>query len=489
MRLASFVAISSGQIPQASWFALGRQLATLEGKTVLLSWSGSMFEYLMPMLVMPSYENTLLDETMRGAVERQVRYGRQRGVPWGISESGYNTTDAHLNYQYRAFGVPGLGLKRGLAADLVVAPYATMMALMVDPKAAVLNLARLAGEGLASTYGFYEAIDYTPSRLPRGEKSAVVRSHMAHHQGMALLALAYLLLDRPMQRRFASDPALQATLLLLQERVPRAVPFHPEMTERVDFRSGQPTTETPLRVIATPHTPSPEVQLLSNGRYHVMLTNSGAGYSRWKDVAVTRWREDGTTDAWGSFCYLRDTETGTFWSTTPQPTLWPADSFEAIFSEGRAEFRRRDQGIDAYTRGGGLSRRRHRAAAPAADQPQPLAPQHRIHHLHGGGDGTGRRRCGAPGLQQAVRADRGAGAAVADPLLRAGRARRRSSRHGCSTSSPCTRSVWGRRRTRPTARASSAVAAARTRRPRCEMQRRCRGRAGRCSTRSRRPGG
>ena len=349
VRLASFVAISSGQIPQASWFALGRQLATLEGKTVLLSWSGSMFEYLMPMLVMPSYENTLLDETMRGAVERQVRYGRQRGVPWGISESGYNTTDAHLNYQYRAFGVPGLGLKRGLAADLVVAPYATMMALMVDPKAAVLNLARLAGEGLASTYGFYEAIDYTPSRVPRGEKSAVVRSHMAHHQGMALLALAYLLLDRPMQRRFGSDPALQATLLLLQERVPRAVPFHPEMAERVDFRSGQPSSETPLRVIATPHTPSPEVQLLSNGRYHVMLTNSGAGYSRWKDVAVTRWREDGTTDAWGSFCYLRDTETGTFWSTTPQPTQWPADSFEAIFSEGRAEFRRRDQGIDAYT--------------------------------------------------------------------------------------------------------------------------------------------
>ena len=308
-----------------------------------------MFEYLMPMLVMPSYENTLLDETMRGAVERQMRYGRQRGVPWGISESGYNATDAQLNYQYRAFGVPGLGLKRGLAEDLVVAPYATVMALMVDPKAAVLNLQRLADEGLAGTFGYHEAIDYTPSRLPRGEKSAVVRSYMAHHQGMSLLALAYLLLDRPMQRRFESDPALQATLLLLQERVPRAVPFHPEMAERVDFRSGQPSTETPLRVITTPDTASPEVQLLSNGRYHVMLTNSGAGYSRWKDVAVTRWREDGTTDAWGSFCYLRDTETGTFWSTTPQPTQWRPDNFEAMFSEGRAEFRRRDQGIDAYT--------------------------------------------------------------------------------------------------------------------------------------------
>jgi cyclic beta-1,2-glucan synthetase len=349
VRLASFVAIAAGQIPQASWFALGRQLVTLEGKTVLLSWSGSMFEYLMPMLVMPSYENTLLDETMRGAVERQMRYGRQRGVPWGISESGYNATDAQLNYQYRAFGVPGLGLKRGLAADLVVAPYATMMALMVDPKAAVLNLQRLADEGLAGTLGYHEAIDYTPSRLPRGERSAVVRSYMAHHQGMGLLALAYLLLDRPMQRRFESDPALQAALLLLQERVPRAVPFHPEMAERVDFRSGQPTAETPLRVIARADTASPEVQLLSNGRYHVMLTNSGAGYSRWKDVAVTRWREDGTTDAWGSFCYLRDTQTGTFWSTTPQPTLSRPQKFEAVFSEGRAEFRRSDEDIDAYT--------------------------------------------------------------------------------------------------------------------------------------------
>ncbi|MDE1929727.1 MAG: cyclic beta 1-2 glucan synthetase, partial [Burkholderiales bacterium] len=218
-----------------------------------------------------------------------------------------------------------------------------------DPQAAIANLQRLADEGLAGRYGYHEAIDYTPARLPRGDKSAVVRSYMVHHQGMSLLALAYALLERPMQRRFVADPALQATLLLLQERVPRAVPLHPEMAERVDFRSGQPGTEAPLRVIATPDTPSPEVQLLSNGRYHVMLTNSGAGYSRWKDVAITRWREDGTTDAWGSYCYLRDIETGTFWSTTPQPTPWRADQFEAVFSEGRGEFRRRDQGIDAYT--------------------------------------------------------------------------------------------------------------------------------------------
>ncbi len=349
IRLCSFVAVAQGQVPQDSWFALGRLLTTADGEPILLSWSGSMFEYLMPMLVMPCYENTLLDQTMHAAVERQIHYGHQRGVPWGMSESGYHATDTALNYQYRAFGVPGLGLKRGLAEDLVVAPYATVMALMVNPRAAYQNLVRLAEEGLAGSYGYYEAIDYTPARLPRGRTSAVVRSFMAHHQGMSLLALAHLLLGQPMQRRFEADPQLQATLLLLQERIPKAAAFHPHTADRAELRPTFGPVETPLRLITTPHTPAPEVQLLSNGRYHVMVTNTGSGYSRWKDLAVTRWREDGTCDPWGSFCYLRDTETGTCWSSTHQPTKWRSDSYEAIFSEGRAEFRRRDQGIDAYT--------------------------------------------------------------------------------------------------------------------------------------------
>jgi cyclic beta-1,2-glucan synthetase len=349
IRLGNFVAVAQGKVPQESWFALGRLLTTVDGEPILLSWSGSMFEYLMPMLVMPCYENTLLDQTMHAAVERQIHYGRQRDVPWGMSESGYHATDTALNYQYRAFGVPGLGLKRGLAEDLVVAPYATVMALMVEPSAAYQNLLRLAEEGLAGTYGYYEAIDYTPARLPRGRTGAVVRSFMAHHQGMSLLALAHLLLGQPMQRRFEADPQLQATLLLLQERIPKAVAFHPHTADRAELRPTFGLAETPLRLITTPDTPTPEVQLLSNGRYHVMVTNAGSGYSRWKDLAVTRWREDATCDPWGSFCYLRDIETGTFWSSTHQPTQWKPDSYEAIFSEGRAEFRRRDQGIDAYT--------------------------------------------------------------------------------------------------------------------------------------------
>ena len=348
-RLASFVAISQGQIPQESWFALGRLLTLAGGEAILLSWSGSMFEYLMPLLVMPTYEQTLLDQTFKAAVARQIDYGKKRGIPWGISESGYNMTDSHLNYQYKAFGVPGLGLKRGLAGDIVIAPYATALALMVAPEEACGNLEVLDALGFQGKYGFYEAIDYTPIHLPRGQAKAVVRSFMAHHQGMSLLSLASLLLDRPMQKRFSSDPMFQATLLLLQERLPKATAFYSQTAGASEVLTASHTLENPIRVYDTPDTPIPEVQLLSNGRYHVMVTNAGGGYSRWKDLAITRWREDSTCDNWGAFCYIRDTASGVFWSTAYQPTLKASKAYEAIFSEGRAEFRRRDEDIDTHT--------------------------------------------------------------------------------------------------------------------------------------------
>ena len=348
-RLCNFVAIAQGQLPQESWFALGRLLAPTGGEPALLSWSGSMFEYLMPLLVMPTYENTLLDSTYHAVVARQIAYGGQRKVAWGISESGYHTFDAALNYQYRAFGVPGLGLKRGLGEDLVVAPYASALALMVAPEEACANLQRLAAEGLVGKFGFYEAIDYTAARLPRGQTSAVIRSFMAHHQGMIFLSLAYLALDRPMQKRFESDPMFQATLLLLQERVPKASAFQLRIADSATSPAGTSEPETSVRVIATPNTPKPEVQLLSNSRYHVMITNAGGGYSRWKDIAVTRWREDATCDDAGMFCYIRDVSSGEFWSNAHQPTIRRADKYEAIFSEGRAEFRRRDLEYDTHT--------------------------------------------------------------------------------------------------------------------------------------------
>jgi cellobiose phosphorylase len=348
-RFSCFVAIAQGELPQDSWFALGRLLTTTNGEPILLSWSGSMFEYLMPLLVMPTYENTLLDQSCKTAVASQIEYGRKCGVPWGISECGYNAIDVNLNYQYRAFGVPGLGLKRGLAEDLVIAPYASVLALMVAPEKACLNLERLAADGFEGRFGFHEAIDYTPSRVPPGQSSALVRSYMAHHQGMSFLALAYQLLDRPMQKRFESEPLFQATMLLLQERVPKATAFYAHTTEIPELHAASSGSEMPVRVFNSPDTPVPEVQLLSNGRYHVMITNAGGGYSRWKDIAVTRWREDGTRDDWGAFCYIRDITSGKFWSTTYQPALKQSKNFTTIFSEGRAEFRCRHDDLNAYT--------------------------------------------------------------------------------------------------------------------------------------------
>ncbi|MEE9913454.1 MAG: cyclic beta 1-2 glucan synthetase [Deltaproteobacteria bacterium] len=348
-RFCSFIAIAEGQLPQENWFALGRMLSNPGGDPVLLSWDGSMFEYLMPLLVMPNYENTLLDQTYKAMVKGQIAYGGKRGIPWGISESGYNIIDVHLNYQYRAFGVPGLGLKRGLSDDLVVAPYASALALMVAPEEACLNLRRLAAEGMMGAYGFYEALDYTESRLPAGQTSVAVRSFMAHHQGMSLLAMAHLLLNRPMQKRFESEPMFQSATLLLQERIPKAVSFYRQVADDTNIRKAAGPQKIPARIIDTPDTPVPQVQLLSNGRYHVMITNAGGGYSRWKNLAVTRWREDAIRDAWGTFCYIRDAATGEFWSNAYQPTLKKPDRYEAIFSESKVEFRRRDDDINTYT--------------------------------------------------------------------------------------------------------------------------------------------
>ena len=349
-RLASFLLIAEGQVPQKHWFSLGRLLTSHGGDVSLISWSGSMFEYLMPQLIMPSYPNTLLEQTCKAAVSRQIEYGRQRAVPWGISESCYNLTDMHQIYQYRAFGVPGLGFKRGLGEDLVIAPYASALALTVLPQAACRNLQTLASQGFQGSFGFFEAIDYTPSRVPRGKQHVIVRAFMAHHQGMSLLAFAHVLLGQPMQRRFMSDPMLKATELLLQERVPKKVAtVYPHAAEV--SAAAHPVEEAGgiMRVFTDLNTPAPEIHLLSNGSYHVMATHAGGGYSRWRDLAVTRWREDATCDGWGSFIYLRDCASGRYWSSAYQPTRRKAEHYEAIFVQGRAEYRRRDQGIDAHT--------------------------------------------------------------------------------------------------------------------------------------------
>jgi cyclic beta-1,2-glucan synthetase len=348
-RVASFIGIAQGKLPQEHWFSLSRILTSIHGHAALLSWSGSMFEYLMPLVFMPTHRSTLMDETYMAVVRRQIEYGKEREVPWGISEAGYSKTDAQLNYQYSAFGVPGLGFKRGLGDELVIAPYASVMALMVDAESSSANLRAMAAAGRMGQYGFYEALDYTTSRLPPGQACVVVRSYMAHHQGMSFLSLAYLLLEQPMQRRFRADPFFRATELLLHERVPKTPLVYPHPAEISEAAIATAETQPVHRTFNTPDTPVPEVQLLSNGRYHVVVTAAGGGYSRWRDLSVTRWREDAVRDCWGSFCYVRDVGSGEFWSAAHQPTLKRPQSYEAIFSQGRAEFRRRDADLENKT--------------------------------------------------------------------------------------------------------------------------------------------
>jgi cyclic beta-1,2-glucan synthetase len=346
-RLTIFLGIAQGKLPQDSWFALGRQLTNPGTSPILVSWSGSMFEYLMPILVMPGFENTLLDQTNKSVVQKQIEYGKKRNVPWGVSESGYNLVDVNLNYQYHAFGVPGLGLKRGLGEDLVIAPYASVMALMVSPEQATANLQDMEDEGFNGKYGMYEAIDYTTARLTRGQTFAIVKSFMSHHQGMSFLSISHLLHDKPMQKRFESEAQFKAIMLLLQERIPHATEFY-SPTVHVS-ESSVTEQEVQMRVIRTPNTTLPEIQLLSNGRYYAMITNSGSGYSRWKDIAVTRWKEDATIDNTGIFCYIRDLDNESKWSAAYQPSLRTAESYEVVFSQGRAEFRRQEQNFETHT--------------------------------------------------------------------------------------------------------------------------------------------
>ncbi|HEX9421310.1 MAG TPA: glucoamylase family protein, partial [Methylomirabilota bacterium] len=291
-RLTSFVVIAKGDVPVSHWFRLGRALTPVEQDSVLVSWSGSMFEYLMPHLVMRAPAGSLLDQTCEVVVRRQISYGAERGVPWGVSESGYNARDLEMTYQYSNFGVPGLGLRRGLSDDVVVAPYATALAAMIDPGAAARNFRRLAQAGGSGAYGFYEALDYTPSRLPEGAVVAVVRAYMAHHQGMSLVALDNVLHGGIMRARFHAEPLVQATDLLLQERTPRGVAVARPPAEDVmaigDAREFVPPV---VRRFTTPHGALPRTHILSNGRYAVMITAAGGGYSRWGGIAVTRWRE------------------------------------------------------------------------------------------------------------------------------------------------------------------------------------------------------
>ncbi len=346
-RLASFVAIAKGDLPQSHWFHLGRPLTSVHGAPALLSWSATMFEYLMPLLVMRSYPDTLLDESCRLALRRQVEYARHLGVPWGISESAFAAVDRHGTYQYKAFGVPGLGLMRGLGDELVVAPYATALGALVDPPAATANLRALERAGARGEFGFFESVDYVPRdgdherSDPTPMAGTIVRAYMSHHQGMVLVALANVLRHDVMVRRFHRDPRVKATELLLQERIPR---FTPTTTPRVAEEVRVPATVSavPVRRYRTPHTAVPHAQFLSNGAYVAVVTNGGGGSSSCRGRSITRARRDATTDPAGQGIYLRDVGSGQVWSAAYHPAAVEPDEYLATFTSDKATIRRRD---------------------------------------------------------------------------------------------------------------------------------------------------
>ncbi len=351
-RLTSFLAIAKGDAPRDHWFRLGRSLTSHAGATALVSWSGSMFEYLMPVLVMPSTPNSLLDQTHRAAVTRQIAYGRAQHVPWGISESAYNVRDRHDTYQYRGFGVPDLALKRGLATELVVAPYATALALCIDPREALLNLTRLEREGALGDYGFHDAIDYT--RPDPGANRSIVRALMAHHVGMSLVAMDNALHvvhgEGIWQRRFIADPLCRAARLLLDERVPRRYIVRESQPDAPETPSANVPREQPVvREFDSAHTAEPRVGLLGDLPYCVLVTNAGSGYSRSNGIAVTRWRADATRDDTGQWIYVKDLGTRRAWSAAHQPTGVAPDSYRVTFATDRVVFRRRDGQIETRT--------------------------------------------------------------------------------------------------------------------------------------------
>ncbi|CAK7255795.1 MULTISPECIES: GH36-type glycosyl hydrolase domain-containing protein [unclassified Shinella] len=342
-RLASFFAIAKGDVGTRHWFRLGRAATPLGSGSALISWSGSMFEYLMPSLVMRAPAGSLLDDTNRLIVARQEAYGRSRNVPWGVSESAFNARDMEFTYQYSNFGVPGLGLKRGLSGNMVVAPYATGLAAMVDPHAALDNYRRLEAMGARGVHGFYEALDFTRARLPENARVEIVRSYMAHHQGMTIVAIAVLLQDGRMRARFHREPMIMASELLLSERMPRDVAIARPRAEEVKASAGISLNPAPsVRRLSLPAAGAPVTHLLSNGRYAVMLTASGGGYSRWRDIAVTRWREDATRDDCGAFIFLKDMQAGTVFSPTVAAMGDKADA-SVVFGEDHAQYIRHDE--------------------------------------------------------------------------------------------------------------------------------------------------
>src|SRR6056297_2543506 len=351
-RIASYIAIAKGDIPAEHWFRLSRRLTSLSQNEILLSWGGTMFEYLMPLLFMKTYPETLLNHTDKNVVRWQKEYGRKRDRPWGFSESAYYFLNIDMHYQYRAFGAPGLGLRRGLAEDYVVAPYASMLSLMVDTESSLKNLKILENLGGVGHYGFYDAVDFTPGHMAQDEAFKWVKTYMVHHHGMTLLAIENVLNDHEIQNVFHNDPRIKGCELILQEKVPRGVPIKEPHPIDVELEPGEQRAQERIvehAGIDELDISPPRLHLLTNGDYSLFMTHAGTGSSRIKGITLTGWDADPVLDPLGMFFYIKDTESGEFWSTTHQPVRRKPDRYDTWFHDGKIVTSRVDNWIESTT--------------------------------------------------------------------------------------------------------------------------------------------
>ena len=348
-RLASYIAIAKGDVPVEHWFRLSRRLTQINQDEILLSWGGTMFEYLMPLLFLRSFEDTMMHNTCQNVIEWQKRYGHSRGFPWGSSESAYYFLNIDLHYQYRTFGAPGLGLKRGLADEYVVAPYASLLSLLVEISDPMKNLKEIEKVGGMGVFGFYDAIDYTPAHMKEGTTSKVVSIYMVHHHGMSLIALENVLNGESTTTNFHADPRIKSCELLLQERIPKGTPIkepHPIDAELEPSKKSSDQYVTEHAGINELDLSPPRLHTLSNGSFSTMLTHAGSGYAKTDGITLNGWKAEPTTDPLGLYFYIKDVESGDYWSAMHLPVKRKPDRYDTWFHNGKVTSSRVDNWIE-----------------------------------------------------------------------------------------------------------------------------------------------
>ncbi len=348
-RQASLIAIAKKDVSLKHWYTLSRTLTTLNRYKGLISWSGTMFEYLMPNINIPKYPGSIISESSEFAIMSQQEYAKELNIPWGISEAAFNLRDLNNNYQYKAFGIPWLGLKRGLADEMVVSSYGTIMAINDAPVDTIENIKRLEKEGMYGKYGFYESIDYTLNRLRKGEKSAVVKTYMAHHQGLILLSLDNLFNKNILQTRFMNNPEIEAVEILLEERMPENVIITKEQKEKVEKVKNIDYETYAVREFNKPFDKLKNINLISSEDYSILMDQKGNGYSKYKDIVVNRFKKTDDVEQ-GIFFFFKNIKTKRIWTSGQMNYLAPADKYTVCFSPETTKFIRQDGGIETITK-------------------------------------------------------------------------------------------------------------------------------------------